>query len=103
MISQIFDALEQSFIPGKVSRTLTYYFSLGEYRKSVSLTPESCVSVDGKVAGDADCVCKMSEEMFLRVWNEGYMPGMKDFLSGAIKSNNPDALRVFLGAFGKGR
>jgi len=49
----------------------------------------------------AQCVCKTSPEFFLKIWDEGYRPGLKDFLSGTIKSNNPNELKTFLAAFGK--
>ncbi len=37
----------------------------------------------------------------MSIWNEGYRPGMADFLSGKIKTNDPTALQLFLRAFGK--
>ncbi len=51
---------------------------------------------------EADCVCKVEEDLFVKIWNEGYRPGLKDFLGGAIKSNDPQRLKLFLEAFGKG-
>jgi putative sterol carrier protein len=81
---------------------VSYYYSVGEVKKTVTIGPDACRVEEGKTVDSADCVCKTSEAFFLKIWNEGYMPGMKDFLSGTIRSNNPQALKDFLAAFGKG-
>lgn len=102
MIEEIFSRLPDDFRPAILTRTLTYYFSLGEVRKTVTLGPETVKIEDGKTVDEADCVCKTDEVMFLKIWQDGYMPGMQDFMTGRIKSNNPMALKDFLVAFGKG-
>ena len=38
--------------------------------------------------------------MFSKIW-DGYKPGMMDFMSGKIKTNNPTLLQDFAGAFTK--
>lgn len=101
MVEAIFDGLPGSFRPGSMKQTLNYYYSVGEVRKTVILGPEVCCVENGKAVDNADCVCKTSPDFFLKIWNEGYTPGMKDFLAGTIKSNNPSALKDFLAAFGK--
>lgn len=102
MVDNVFTELPDIYNPAAVSSAVSYYFSLGDVKKTVKLTPESCVVEDGKTLENADCVCKTSEEFFLKIWDEGYRPGLKDFMSGTIKSNNPDKLKTFLTAFGKG-
>lgn len=101
MVEDIFASLNGSFVEGAVGKPITFYFSLGDTKKTVTLTPESCEVSDGKVVADADCVCKTSPEFFVKIWDEDYRPGMKDFFSGTIKSNNPNALQDFLRGFGK--
>jgi len=101
MIDAIFAELPAAFVPGAVAKPMSFYFSLGDHKKSVRITPTECAVADGKIADSADCVCKTSPEFFLKIWQEGYRPGMKDFLSGTIKSNNPTALQDFLRSFGK--
>lgn len=101
MVEEIFSGLTNSFVQGAVGKPMTFYFSLGDIKKTVKLSPESCEVSDGKVVESADCVCKTSPEFFVRIWDEDYRPGMKDFLSGTIKSNNPNALQDFLRGFGK--
>lgn len=102
MIEEIFASLYQSFRPAVVAKSLVYYFSIGEVKKTVTLGPDAVKVEDGKTVAEADCVCKTDEELFLKIWQEGYLPGMGDFFSGKIKSNNPAALKTFLDAFGKG-
>ncbi len=101
MIEEIFNQMATEFQPGSLSKPLSYYFSIDEIKKTVFLDPQSCQVEEGKATESADCVCKTSAVFFGRIWNDGYRPGIKDFLSGAIKSNNPEALKSFLGAFGK--
>lgn len=101
MVDDIFASLNGSFVEGGVAKPITFYFSLGDTKKTVKLTPESCEVSDGKVVDNADCVCKTSPEFFVKIWEEDYRPGMKDFLTGTIKSNNPNALQEFLRGFGK--
>ncbi len=101
MVEDIFASLNDSFVEGAVAKPITFYFSLGDTKKTVQLCPESFTLSDGKVVDNADCVCKTSPEFFVKIWEEDYRPGMKDFLSGTIKSNNPNALQDFLRGFGK--
>jgi len=102
MVTQIFARLGECFRPEAVPHRTTYYFSIGQLKRTVMLTPDGCEVQEGRTTDSADCVCKMQPELFLRVWHEGYQPGMKDFLSGSIKSNDPQMLKGFLQAFGKG-
>ena len=101
MIESIFKQMTEEFQANSVSKNQSYYFSIDELKKTVFLDPQNCRVEDGKTIDSADCVCKTSSEFFAQIWNEGYRPGIKDFLSGAIRSNNPEALKTFLTAFGK--
>jgi putative sterol carrier protein len=101
MIEEIFAKLPESFVAQTISQPKTYYFTLGDIKKTVVLTRESCQVTNGKTIDNADCVCKTSAEFFLRIWQDNYRPGMKDFMMGTIKSNNPPALQDFLRSFGK--
>lgn len=101
VIEEIFQKMATSYRPGTVKSATSYYYCLGPIRKTVHLAPDSCRVEEGRTVENADCVCKTSEEFFLKIWRDGYVPGMKDFLSGTIKSNDPQALKTFLAAFGK--
>lgn len=98
-IASIFESLPGYFKKGKVTTPRTFYFSLGDDEKwVVKVDGEGCEVSAGKTE-DADCFFKASEEMFLDVWNGRHTPGIKDFMTGAIKSNNPMMLKEFIGAF----
>ena len=101
MIEQIFATLPESFVAGVVTTPTSYYFSLDDSKKTVFVAADHCRVEEGRTVDNADCVCKTSEEFFLKIWQEDYRPGMGDFLSGRIKSNNPESLKIFLKAFGK--
>ncbi len=101
MVITIFASMHASYVAGCVEEEISYYFSVDEVKRTVFLTPGTCVIKEGKIVEKADCVCKTTPELFVRIWEEGYRPGMKDFLSGGIKSNNPGLLQEFLVAFGK--
>jgi len=101
MVEKIFESLPELFIAGTVTEPVNYYFSLGDTKKTVRLSADGCLVEDGKTVERADCVCKTSEACFEKIWNDDYRPGVADFLSGKIKSNDPGGLQTFLKTFGK--
>jgi len=96
-----FGTVEGSYRKGIFSVPTIFYFSVDEVKKTLTLDGEGCKIEDGKTVDEADCVCKTTKEMFDRIWNEGYRPGIMDFMGGKIKSNAPQLLQQFLEAFGK--
>ncbi len=101
MQEEIFKAMQEQYQKGVFTLPTTFYFSLDDIKKTVTLDAERCTVEDGKTVDEADCVCKTSGEMFSRIWNDGYRPGVMDFMGGAIKSNAPQLLQQLLAAFGK--
>ncbi len=101
MVENIFNGLQESYVSGVIEKETSFYFSIEDTKKTVVLTPESCRVEDGKTIEEVDCVCKTEGSFFLKIWDEGYRPGMSDFMTGKIKSNNPLTLKDFLAAFGK--
>ena len=100
-VGKVFERLPKLFEKGNVKQDRTFYFSLGDDEKwTVTLTKDKCTVKEGKTE-DADCFFKASEKMFLDVWSGNYTPGVKDFMTGAIKSNNPMLLKEFVSAFRK--
>jgi long-chain acyl-CoA synthetase len=100
----LFEDLEKRFVPGKVTGTTSFYFTLGEgpeAKWTVRVSATECVITMGKpTTGAADCVLKTSAEMFTRIIREGYTPGIPEFMSGTIKSNDPTMLvDIFQKAF----
>jgi putative sterol carrier protein len=101
-IAKVMKGLPKMFVKGNVKTARSFYFSLGDKEKwTVSLGKDACEVTAGKSEGDADCFFKASEAMFLEVWNGRHTPSAKDFLTGAIKSNNPLLLKEFVAAFRK--
>ena len=101
MIAAIFSGLEGSYASGEIEAETSFYFSIDDIKRTVVLTPETCRVDEGKTIEEVDCVCKTDTDFFLKIWNDGYRPGMTDFMSGKIKSNDPLTLKDFLAAFGK--
>jgi putative sterol carrier protein len=101
MIEEIIAALPGEYVTGSFPRKTTFYFSVDEIKKTVVLDEAGCSIHDGKLSEEADCICKTNGETFNKIWNEGYRPGVMDFMSGKIKSNAPMLLQQFLQAFGK--
>lgn len=100
-VGKVFEKLPKLFQKGKLTQERSFYFSLGDDEKwTVTLTQESCTVKAGKTDA-ADCFFEASEKMFLAVWGGNYTPGVKDFMTGAIKSNNPLLLKEFVSAFRK--
>ena len=101
MQEEIFRKLQNSYKKGVFNQATVFYFSVGDMQKTLTLDSEGCTIHDGKTVDVADCVCKTSSSMFNRIWNEGYRPGVMDFMTGNIKSNAPMLLQQFLSAFGR--
>jgi long-chain acyl-CoA synthetase len=99
----LFDELGKRFVPGAIKHPVSFYFTLGtevEAKWTVRVSHEACNVVLGKPDGAAaDCVLKTSAEMFTRIVREGYQPGVPEFMSGTIKSNDVSLLETFQKAF----
>src|SRR6185369_8039663 len=101
MQEDIFATMQESYQKGVFSVPTTFYFSVDDIKKTLTLDGEGCRIEDGKTVEDADFICKISAATFGRIWNDGYRPGIMDFMGGAIKSNAPQLLQQLLTAFGK--
>jgi long-chain acyl-CoA synthetase len=99
----LFRELEHKFQPGAVEAPVSFYFTLGndeQSKWSLTVTSERCSILMGKPAGGtADCVLKTSPDLFTRIVRESYVPGIDEFMSGAIKSNDVSLLGTFQRAF----
>lgn len=101
MQEDIFKKLQENYKKGVFKVPTTFYFSIDDMKKTVTLDAESCTIEDGMTVAEADCVCKTSAAMFNKIWNDGYRPGLMDFMTGAITSNAPQLLPQLLSAFSK--
>jgi putative sterol carrier protein len=101
-VSKIFErGLTKEFKKGVLKTARTFYFSLDDEKWTVALSADACKVTKGKATDEADCVFKSTAQMFLDIWSGAHSAGMKDFMSGRIKSNNPTLLKEFMAAFGK--
>lgn len=101
MTEAAFSTFQDSYQKGVFNVPTTFYFSIDDIKKTLTLDADSCKIEEGKTVTDADCICKTSAEMFSKIWNDGYRPGIMDFMSGSIKSNAPQLLQQLLSAFGR--
>lgn len=97
-IEEIFQNLPGHFVKGAVSKPMDIYFSLGDYKYTVSMDAEKCTVAEGKTTENA-VFLKTSPELFIKMITENYTPGMKEVMSGALKTNNPGGLMVLKKAF----
>jgi long-chain acyl-CoA synthetase len=99
----LFEELETKFQPGSVAKPTSFYFTLGndEHAKwTVVMDAQRCSIRPGKPeGGTADCVLKTSPDIFRRIVREAYTPGVAEFMSGAVKSNDVELLMTFQKAF----
>ncbi|MFB6264312.1 MAG: AMP-binding protein [Bradymonadaceae bacterium] len=98
-LEPLFEQLDEQFDPEESKDDVSYYFSLGDvddHKWSIRVDEGSCRVAQGKPEnGLADCVVKTSPDMFRKIVEEGYVPGVEEFMSGDIKTNDPDLLRDF--------
>lgn len=99
-IPEIFEGMKKQYEKGSMKDDCSYYFSLDDYKYTVSFKGGDIKVEEGKTVDEADCVLKTSADMFVKIWG-GYKPGMMDFMSGKIKSNNPTLLQNFDKCFSK--
>jgi hypothetical protein len=79
MLEAIFTGLPDGFVPGVITSPTSFYFSLGECKKTVQLSADRCLVSDGRVVAEADCVCKTSPEFLSQnlggrvpPWDDGF-------------------------------
>jgi long-chain acyl-CoA synthetase len=93
-VSDIFARMPQHYRAGVLSAPRTYYFSVGDHKFTVRLTPTDCKVEPGKTVENADVVLKATPELFQRMVVEGKLPGAMDIALGRIKTNDPSGLQA---------
>ena len=94
-------SFQKRFVPGSVDRPLTWYFSIGEEKHTLLVTPTSCEVRPGKPA-NADCVVKATPEVFVNLVVHGRQPGPLDIARGRFKTNDVALLLKLRTVFGLG-
>ena len=84
----VIEELGRRYLSGEVEKPLTYYFSLGEERWTVRVTPAEIEIAQGKTSNSADCVLKTSPEVFEKIIRQAWVPTPQSFVSGEIKTSN---------------
>lgn len=84
-------AFPSRYITGSVTRPLTFYFSIGEDKYTLRLTPTECTLTAGKTEG-ADCVVKADPTVFENLVLHDKAPGALDIARGRFKTNDPGLL-----------
>lgn len=92
-IERIFDGMSSRYRAGKTTAERTYYFSIGDLKYTVRVTPQECTVERGKTVEAADCVLKTTPELFEKMVLKGKMPGPIDVMRGRVKTNDPLALK----------
>ena len=91
---QIIQAMPGRYLPGKAARSTTFYFSIGDEKWTLTLSPDRCEVAEGKTIDQADCVLKCTPELFEKMVLHGKMPGPLDIARGKIKTNDPAGLKA---------
>lgn len=106
-LAGVFAELPGKFLPDRVQRPITWYFSLGDgpdgkWTVEVGTNGNGGVHVaPGRPTGrQADCVLKTDPKTFERIVREGYVPGFAEFADGRVKTNDPNLLQAFKSVFG---
>ena len=98
-VATVFQAMPSFFRKRRVTRQLSYYFSIGGREWTVFVGPETCEVKQGKAVPEADCFLETSEEIFLGTLRGDRLPSMADLMQGKVKTNRPDLLLQFKNIF----
>ena len=99
--SDLIASFQSRYVPGQVDRTVTYYFSIGEEKHTLVLTPTTCQVSPGRPA-NADCVVKAHPDVFLALVLHGKQPGPLDIARGRFKTSDVGLLLKLRSCFGLG-
>ncbi len=104
-IAKVMRGLQKKFDPKQVKKDFTLYVSLGEAdaeKYTIWVTAKKAEFKPGKHLEKADCVLKTDPELFEKIATTDYTPGMMEFMSGKIKTNDVELLKQFRAIFGVG-
>lgn len=101
MIETLISEMEAAFRKGVFAEETAFRFRLEEHTITFVIDAQSCRVERGATQEPVHCDCKTGVEMLGKIWYDRYRPGIMDFLSGAVKCDNPLLLPQFLRAFGR--
>jgi hypothetical protein len=102
-IKDIFALLPERYNAGKLSQTVTAYFSVGPEKWSVVMHPDRAEATPGRPSGSADFVLKVDPKLFEKMVVDGKKPGALDVARGKIKTNDVAMLKRLPELFRLGR
>lgn len=102
-IKDIFAMLPERYNAGRLTSTVTAYFSVGDEKWSVLMHPDRAEATPGRPAGSADFVLKVDPKLFERMVVDGKKPGALDVARGKIKTNDVSMLKRLPELFRLGR
>lgn len=101
-VKNIFLTMGSRFQKDKCDKNLVYYFSIGEEKWTVFVTPEEARAEEGKTTEQADCIIKADPALFVDMVTNGKMP-KPWHLGTKIKTNSPQLLLQMGKMFGLGK
>ena len=100
-VRSIFEDMKDKFRADQCSESVTYYFSVGEERWTVWVSPEGARAEEGKHVNPADCIIKADPNLFVDMIRNGKKPKPWHF-GTKLKTNNPTLLLKMAQLFGLG-
>lgn len=91
-VEEIFQMMPARYKVGAADKDMSFYFSIGDHKATLFVTPDAARLEPGKAIDNADCVLKTTPKIFEDIVTRGKTPGMMDIARGRFKTNNPDAL-----------
>ena len=92
-VKRIFDEMPKRYVTGKATKTTVFYFSIGDFKATVTIAPDGVTVEENKKVDNADVVLKTTPELFEKMVLKGKMPGPIDIARGKIKTNDPMGLK----------
>ncbi|HLT35076.1 MAG TPA: hypothetical protein VK034_02300 [Enhygromyxa sp.] len=92
-VKKIFDQMPGRYRKGSAAKPTSYYFSIGDFKATVKVTPDGVTVESGKTVDNADVVLKTTPELFEKMVLKGKAPGPIDIARGKIKTNDPMGLQ----------
>jgi putative sterol carrier protein len=92
-VQKIFQLMPSRFVRGKATKKSVYYFSIGDFRCTVTIEPDGVTVEPNKKVDNADVVLKTSPELFEKMVVDGKLPSAVDIARGKIKTNDVVGLK----------
>ena len=87
-VHTIFETMPSRYKAGVLDKSLSYYFSIGTDKWTVTLSPDSCQVETGKTVENADCVIKSDPNIFADLVIRGKQPGPLALARGKFKTSS---------------